>query len=391
MVLPGGNMKKGGMLKIPLISLAVIFAGIAFAADKEVGSKESFYFVQLSDTHWGFGDAKINPDYAGTLKKAIATINSMRPQPDFVVFTGDDTHTTDDPIERSKRLSEFLALSKTLKAKNIKYLPGEHDAGLDQGAAYKELIGISNYSFDHQGVHFIALDNASQPQSSIGQEGLKWLATDLKNLKPVDKIIVFTHRPLFDLYPDWEWYTKDGSQALDLLAPFMDVTVFYGHIHQLNRHTTGNIEHIAASGMMYPLPEPGSVPKKAPLAWTPEKPYDKLGFRTIEIDKNAAHAVVMEYPIVIVEKEIDVTAKKYAFLPDEIRLKKGEPVVLKLKSLDRQHGFFCRELGIREDINPGKMTEVHLIPEKAGTFNFECDVFCGSGHEDMNGRIIVSE
>ena len=84
-------------------------------------------------------------------------------------------------------------------------------------------------------------------------------------------------------------------------------------------------------------------------------------------------------------------AKKFAFMPSEIRLKKGEPVVLKLKSLDRQHGFNCRGSGIREDINPGQVTEVHLIPEKAGTFAFSCDVFCGSGHDDMSGQIIVTE
>jgi plastocyanin len=379
------------MLKIAIISLTVMFAGIAFAAKKEGNKKESFYFVQLSDTHWGFNDVKINPDYAGALKKAIAMIDNMKPQPDFVVFTGDNTHTTDDPKERRKRLAEFIALTKTLKVKNIKYLPGEHDAGLDKGDAYKEVIGISDYSFDYRGVHFMAVDNVSQPQSSIGEEGLKWMAKDLKTLKPDKKIILFTHRPLFDLYPDWDWHTKDGSKAIDLLMPFKDVTVFYGHIHQINRHSAGNIEHYAASGMMYPLPAPGSLPKKAPLAWIPDKPYDKLGFRTVAIEKNAAHAVIMEYPLAIKEKEIEVNAKKFAFLPNEIRLKKGEPVVLKLKSLDRQHGFYCKELGIREDINPDKITEVHLIPEKAGTFNFECDVFCGSGHEDMNGQIIVAE
>ncbi len=384
-------MKKGSVLKVSLISLAVIFAGSVFAAKKDGGKKERFYFVQLSDTHWGFNDAKINPDYAGTLKKAIATINSMQPQPDFVVFTGDDTHTTDDPAERRKRLSEFLAITRTLKVKDIKYLPGEHDAGLDQGAAYKELIGASEYSFDAGGVHFAAVDNVSQPQSAIGEKGLQWLAADLKGLKPDSKIIILTHRPLFDLYPDWDWYTKDGSQALVLLAPFRDVTVFYGHIHQIHRQTTGNIEHCAASGMMYPLPAPGSLPKKAPVAWIPEKPYDRLGFRTVAIDPNTPHTVVTEYPIVLQEKEIEVIAKKYAFMPSEIRLKKGEPVVLKLKSLDRQHGFNCRELGIREDINPDKITDVHLIPEKAGTFAFSCDVFCGSGHDDMSGQIIVAE
>ena len=382
-------MKKGTLIFI--ILLAVIFAGTAFAANGGESKKDGFYFVQLSDTHVGFADPKINPDFAGTLKKAIAMINNLRPQPEFVVFTGDDTHTTDDPVERGKRLADFLALSKTLKVKKIKYLPGEHDAGLDQGAAYKELFGVSDYSFDQDGVHFVAIDNVSQPQSTIGEQGLQWLAADLKGLKPDRKIIVLTHRPLFDLYPDWDWHTNDGGNAVNLLAPFKDVTVFYGHIHQINRHTEGNLEHYAASGMMYPLPAPGSQPKKAPIPWNPDKPYDQLGFRAVELDKNTAHAVITEYPLVLQEKEIEIAAKKFAFMPSEIKLKKGEPVVLKLKSLDRQHGFYCKELGIREDVNPGMVTEVHLIPAKAGTFYFECDVFCGSGHDDMNGQIVVTE
>jgi hypothetical protein len=382
-------MKKG--MVVFVILLAVVFLGIASAAGGQEGNKGGFYFVQLSDTHVGFSDPKINPDFSGTLKKAIAMINNMKPRPDFAVFTGDDTHTTDDPLERRKRLSEFLELTKTLSVKKIYYLPGEHDAGLDQGAIYKELIGISDYSFDHGGVHFVAIDNVSQPQSTIGEQGLQWLAADLKGLKPGQKVIVLTHRPLFDLYPDWDWHTNDGAKAVELLAPFKDVTVFYGHIHQINRHADGNLEHYAASGMMYPLPAPGSQPKKAPIPWNPEKPYDQLGFRAVEIDKNALHAVITEYPLALQEKEIEIIAKKFAFMPSEIKLKKGEPVVLKLKSLDRQHGFFCKELGIREDINPGKTTEVHLIPAKAGTFYFECDVFCGSGHDDMNGRIVVTE
>ena len=363
-----------------------------FAADAAKPAVASdFYFVQLSDTHWGFNDAKINPDYAGTLKKAIAAVNSLRPQPDFVVFTGDDTHTTDDPKERGKRLEEFLALAKTLTCKDVKFLPGEHDAGLDKGEVYMKLVGKSDYSFDHKDAHFLALDNVSQPQSSIGEAGLKWMADDLKNIKPGQKIIVLTHRPLFDLYPQWDWFTKDGASALDLLKPFKDVTVLYGHIHQLNHNTVGNIEFYAARGLMYPLPAPGSVPKKAPIAWNPDKPYDNLGFRTVEISADMLHAGITEYPVVPVERTVEISAKKFEFTPSEIKLKKGEAVMLKLTSLDRQHGFFCKGLGIREDINPDKPTEVHLIPVKAGVYDFECDIFCGTGHEDMNGKIIVTE
>jgi predicted MPP superfamily phosphohydrolase len=70
------------------------------------GTYDDFYFVQLSDTHWGF-EGPPNPDAKGTLKKTVAAVNSLSQQPDFIVFTGDLTHTTDDPKVRRQRLTQF--------------------------------------------------------------------------------------------------------------------------------------------------------------------------------------------------------------------------------------------------------------------------------------------
>jgi cytochrome c oxidase subunit 2 len=86
---------------------------------------------------------------------------------------------------------------------------------------------------------------------------------------------------------------------------------------------------------------------------------------------------------------IAVTAKKFTYDPSEIHLKVGEAVVLELKSLDVVMGFNCPDFKVRSDVPPGKVTRVELKPDKAGTFPFFCDVFCGSGHEDMNGTFIV--
>jgi cytochrome c oxidase subunit 2 len=88
---------------------------------------------------------------------------------------------------------------------------------------------------------------------------------------------------------------------------------------------------------------------------------------------------------------IKITAKKFEFSPSEITLKKGVPVVLELVSLDRTHGFNCPDLGVRADVAPGKPTRVNLTPGKAGSFVFNCDIFCGDGHEDMTGTIVVKE
>ena len=89
------------------------------------------------------------------------------------------------------------------------------------------------------------------------------------------------------------------------------------------------------------------------------------------------------------ERVIQLKAEKFKFTPAVVELKQGEPVLLELSTLDRKHGFQVPELGIDESIVAGKVTRVRLVPEKAGTFPFHCDVFCGSGHEEMTGEIVV--
>jgi len=88
---------------------------------------------------------------------------------------------------------------------------------------------------------------------------------------------------------------------------------------------------------------------------------------------------------------IKITAKRFEYNPNEITVKKGAPVTLEFTSLDRLHGFSCPDLGIRTDIPPGKASRVRFVPEKTGTFDFHCDIFCGEGHENMTGKIIVTE
>lgn len=88
---------------------------------------------------------------------------------------------------------------------------------------------------------------------------------------------------------------------------------------------------------------------------------------------------------------IPIKAKKFEYMPNEITLKKGVPVVLELTSLDRLHGFNCPAFGIRGDVYPEKITKLSFTPDKVGTFEFHCDNFCGSGHENMRGQFTVSE
>jgi 3',5'-cyclic AMP phosphodiesterase CpdA len=234
---------RRGFLRLVGLGGAVFASGLpgvrAFAGGKGTGRKgsaaEDFFFVQLSDTHWGFSGPP-NPEAANTLKEAVSRVNALPRTPDFVVFTGDLTHTTDDATVRRRRMAEFKEIVAGLDVKTQYYMPGEHDASLDAGKAFQESFGHTHYSFDHKGIHFAVLDNVSDPEAKLGDAQLDWLRRDLKRLAPDAPIVIFTHRPLFDLAPQWDWATKDGAKAIDLLGHFKHVTVFYGHIHQEHHH-----------------------------------------------------------------------------------------------------------------------------------------------------------
>jgi len=265
-------------------------------AARAATAAEDFFFVQLSDTHWGFKGPP-NPEAANTLKLAVEAVNALPQQPDFIVFTGDLTHSTDDVQERRKRMGEFRDIVKGLKTQNIRYMPGENDASLDKGAVYQEFFGPTHYTFDHKGVHFIAIDNVSDPTVAIGEEQLKWLGDDLGKRNPDAHIVVFAHRPLFDLYPEWDWATKDGKAAIDLLMPHKTVTVFYGHIHQEHHQATGHIIHHAATSLIFPFPPPGSPGKRTPVAWNAEKPFSGLGWREAMAETKMADYKLLQMPI----------------------------------------------------------------------------------------------
>ena len=90
------------------------------------------------------------------------------------------------------------------------------------------------------------------------------------------------------------------------------------------------------------------------------------------------------------ERVVKVTARKFVFTPNEITLKKDEPVTIELSTEDVFMGFSVPDLKVRSDIVPGKVMRLRFTPDKAGTFPFLCDVFCGDGHETMSGKITVT-
>jgi 3',5'-cyclic AMP phosphodiesterase CpdA len=291
-------MKLAGLGGVVFASgLGVRALGAGDPSDELNATRGEFYFVQLSDTHWGFDGPSVNPDSQGSLKKAVAAVNSLEEQPDFVVFTGDLTQITEDARLRRDRLVQFRDIVGSLKAKTIYFMAGEHDASLDRGDAFQEFFGKLNYSFDHKGVHFVVIDNVSDPSATVGAAQLNWLQSDLSRVKRDAPLVVLTHRPLFDLYPQWDWTTRDGSAVINSLMPYQNVTVFYGHIHQEHHFMTGHIAHHAAKSLMFSLPAPGSVPKRAPVPWDASNPYKGLGFRDVEADVRTVRYQITEFPI----------------------------------------------------------------------------------------------
>jgi len=91
------------------------------------------------------------------------------------------------------------------------------------------------------------------------------------------------------------------------------------------------------------------------------------------------------------EQVVRITASTFQFQPGTITVKKGVPVTLELISEDRHHGFKLADLNLRADLKPGVVERIRFVPDKAGKFTFVCDVFCGDGHEDMSGTLIVLE
>ena len=128
-------------------------------------------------------------------------------------------------------------------------------------------------------MHFVALDNVSRAKPEVGPEQLAWLRSDLSRFPHTAPIVVFTHRPLFDLKPEWEWFTSDGDEVMRVLSPFENVTILYGHIHRENVHEEGNLHHYAARSLAWAFPDPAETETEAKKAipFDGAHPYQNLG------------------------------------------------------------------------------------------------------------------
>jgi predicted phosphodiesterase len=240
----------------------------------------SFTFAQFSDPHVGFQGA---PDPLGTkaFETAVELINKGRRRPDFVLFTGDLTHDADSRDAHAQRMQLFKSIARRINTPAIHTVPGENDAALDRGVLYREHFGESHYSFDHKGVHFVALDNVSRGRPEVGPEQLAWLRADVARYPKTAPLVVFTHRPLFDLKPEWEWFTADGDEVMNVLAPYDNVTILYGHIHRRHIQQQGKIKHYAARSLIFAFNDPATNQDKKQLPFDKDDPFKELGIRKV--------------------------------------------------------------------------------------------------------------
>jgi predicted phosphodiesterase len=259
----------------------------------------NFTFAQFSDPHVGFQGP---PDPLGTqaFERAVELINKGRQRPDFALFTGDLTHDAETRDAHSQRMRLFKTIAGRINTPAIHTVPGENDAALDGGVLYREHFGESHYSFDHKGVHFIALDNVSRGHPEVGTEQLAWLKTDLARFPKTAPIVVFTHRPLFDLKPEWEWFTADGDAVMNALAPYQNVTVLYGHIHRRHVQQIGKVTHYAARSLIFAFNDPATNDDKKQLPFNQDDPFKELGIR--QIAKGGGHPPTLAITDVVLTK-----------------------------------------------------------------------------------------
>jgi 3',5'-cyclic AMP phosphodiesterase CpdA len=245
--------------------------------------------VQISDTHIGF-NKDANPDVNGTLTQTIDIVNGMSEQPALIIHTGDITH-----LSKAAEFDLAQQMLARLRTTELHTVPGEHDTTDATVTEYFSRFGKASnnkgyYSFDHAGVHFVALINVLQFKpgglGTLGQEQLDWVAADLKGRSSSTPIVVFAHMPLWTIFEPWGWGTGDADQLMSQLRRFGSVTVLNGHIHQIVQKVEGNITFHTARSTAYPQPLAGEGPGPAPLKVAPEQLPKMLGVTSVTVVKH---------------------------------------------------------------------------------------------------------
>ena len=265
-----GAASVAAVSAIPLSTVELAFADPA----------QNFTFAYISDSHIQHikGSRFVN-NWDRGLIRAVAETNLLQPKPDFVMFGGDLAQLGTKP-----ELDHGAEMLAKLNYKTHVVM-GEHDYYLDLGEYWSELFGPQWYSFDHKGVHFVVLnsiltfdewtydrwptdeqrmlemaglDNPNGSPFMVGETQRAWLAKDLAGVAKGTPVVVFSHSPIQKIYKGWNFWTDDAEEVHALLKPFDDVTVIYGHVHQIQYNQIGNISFHAVMATAWPWPYPRS-------------------------------------------------------------------------------------------------------------------------------------
>lgn len=265
-------------------------AGTASAAERP-----TLRFAQVSDSHIGF-TGTANTSVTDTFTEAIAQVNALDYQPDFIIHTGDLTH-----LATQEQFDQVKQMMQGFKTPHVFTVPGEHDSSDDGGSRYRSVFGNGTrgdgwYSFDIAGVHVMGLVNTLNLKNlgHLGQDQLDWVQKDVAGLSSDTPIIVFSHIPLFAMYPQWGWGTDDATQALSYLKRFSSVTCLNGHVHQLFTKTEGNVTFYSGTTTAYPLPKPGDGPAPKPVTLPAGKLHEALGIREVTYQKGQQQLAIKE-------------------------------------------------------------------------------------------------
>ncbi len=254
----------------PSMGSMIGLGGVAEAKSKKV---KPFTFAVMTDGH--LYDIK-DHRFDSMFMDAVDMINKMRPRPDMVIYAGDVAQTgLKSELLKGKRMLDKLKMP-------YKVIPGEHDWYLDMGKAWRKLFGAENWSFNHNGTHMIGMNsikiddfwsgpgltneermgrvlelecNSCGPWG-VDPEGLEWLAKDVRRVSPDTPIIFFSHSPLWDYYPRWNFNTKDAPEIRSILRKFDSVIAVHGHVHQVLFNKIGNISSVGTSSTSWPWPYP---------------------------------------------------------------------------------------------------------------------------------------
>ncbi|HXS22500.1 MAG TPA: metallophosphoesterase [Steroidobacteraceae bacterium] len=263
------------------------FAGgvprMRLGSEAQAGEARGFSFGQISDSHIGF-KAGAHPSAQDTLVEAVGRLTALKP--DFVIHTGDVSHLS--------AAGQFATAGEIMQGvkREVFYVPGEHDTIGDGGKLFFQRFGRGHgtggwYSFDAHGVHFIGLINVVKLTPTglgwFGPEQLKWLDDDLRHRSASTPIVVFTHMPMWSIYPQWGWGTEDSAPALASLRQFGSVTILNGHIHQVIQKVEGNMTYHTAYSTAFPQPAPGVGPGPGPLKVPADRLKTLLGIRRLEV------------------------------------------------------------------------------------------------------------